>query len=153
MILVLRLSDFNSPSWCSLRLCTEVHGSKVNSIVVAGGLTVVFLLGKEIHFRVSPLLQVKKGFVYPGSWSFVCSTPQVKVCKYKFLISKDWFSYKLLGFSNKILPFDGRFSLQKIDCLLMAGLPFSTQMRSLRDTAPRYTGKHGFHSTSLCWLC
>ena len=46
----------------------------------------------------------------------------------------------------------GRFSLQKIDCRSMAGLPFSPKMRSLRDTAPRFTGKPGYHSTSLCCL-
>ena len=40
-----------APSWC----CTEVHGSKVNSIVVDGGLSVVSPLGKEIWFPASPL--------------------------------------------------------------------------------------------------
>ena len=102
---------FSSPLWCSFVVllcgvpsccsfvvllrgvpsccCTEVHGSKVNSIVVAGGLSVISPLGKEIWFPANPLLQMKKGFAYPGSWPFACSTPQVKVCNYKFLISKD----------------------------------------------------------------
>ena len=56
LILVLRLSDFNSPSWCSLRLCTEVNGSNVISIVVAGGFISRISFGKRKSVSCQPIL-------------------------------------------------------------------------------------------------